>query len=109
MKDLFKLKPEARQFFPEWGADVKDLEFWQTRDVNMRLLDKCSNVYVMQGKETGPNTRHLGGFDSREELAHFQFTIYFRGIDIRTYNNIDNGKLLDTIQKAVDLAIDEIL
>ncbi len=104
---MYKLKPEARQFFKMRANDVLPLEKWAELGVHSNLLCEMPAVYITEGIKEGSTTslREWNGSDG----AKLHFTLNVAEIDYDQYQDLDCAKLWDEIQRATDKYIKKYL
>lgn len=102
--NLYKLKKEARQFFPgDLSYKTMPLERWESLIIPVNLLDEVEKVYIDFGRKDGIRT-DLRGWSSNDGSpnAHFEFTVRVNDIENEEYKEVSIPDVMDEIQKVLN-------
>lgn len=109
MEKKYKLKPAALQFFSDkYHTEINTLSWWKNLTVAENLLDEVDKCYLYYGhiarKSENTTITTCRGWDSTKDngLARFDFSLYIRDIDYKSYNNFKTRELMDKIQETVN-------
>jgi hypothetical protein len=85
---LYKLKPEARQFLPDWKhSKIMDQYAWANINVPLYLLEEVTQNRVQLGYDHGNGKKELSGYNSNG--ARFYFTLHFPGMTSKQYDEFN--------------------
>lgn len=109
----YRLKPEAVPFFLEkLATSVHPYHHWEEIGVDHKALEEVKDAFITYGHGDRKNYASLGGW-SKDDGAHFHFTINFPSVKMGEHDKFSNGKvircLMDRIQTSVNLFYSDFL
>lgn len=101
--ELFRLKNDARQFFPEkFHTKVMSQDQWEEEIIPINLLDEVEKVYVTPGKPLGDNSKSIRGWSGDNKKGEFHFTVHVTNMEYSEYESLSTSSIMDEIQNILN-------
>lgn len=107
MKQLFKLKREARPFFDKkFMNTIMTLESWSKNGIHENALQEVEKIYLSYGHQEIDCVTHLRGWSgfAPKDQAKFFFTINVADINNSEYESVKDeniSELMDRMQLVI--------
>jgi len=104
----YRLKKDARQFFPDTlQRSIMPLFSWHRHNISMALLEEMQRASVIQGYRHGGEVDHVSMSSFKKQgkdtgVAELYFTIEITEMTHENFHNIEVPDLMDTLQKEVN-------
>ncbi len=92
METQYRIKKEALPFFDnKFASKIYSLPTWMGMHIPKQALEEVSDCFVSYGIKKENDVTILCGWDSKNQTAHFDFTVHFLNCSNEQYNYINTN------------------